>query len=199
MKITRVKTLIDKGSFGKSQSFSKITKDIKQATISIQNPPGSGQFLLYDKEKGNGVVPIKEAFIETLNTLGWEDEKIVSNTEIKKRKFDTAIRLNNGKYFAVEWETGNISSSHRALNRIALGIMDGLLDGGILVLPSRKMYKLLTDRIGNYQELEPYFKVWEALEPSIENGLIEVIEIEHDGASLDIPPIRKGTDGRALV
>ncbi|MDQ0087615.1 hypothetical protein J2T12_001009 [Paenibacillus anaericanus] len=198
MNITRVKTLIDKGNFSGSDEFKIIKQNIELATFSIQNPPGSGKFYLHDKEKGNGVVPIKDAFIETLNKLGWEDEKIVTDPEIKKRKFDTAFKLSNGRYFGVEWETGNIASSHRAVNRIVLGILDGVIDGGILILPSRKMYKYLTDRIGNYQELEPYFKVWEAIEPSIQKGLIEVIEIEHDGVSLDIPPIRKGTDGRAL-
>lgn len=199
MNIMRVKTLIDKGYFSQSDDFKTILQHIGQAIRSIQNPPGSGKFYLYAKEKGNGVVPIKNSFIETLNSFGWEDERIITDPDIKKRKFDTSYRLSNGKYFGVEWETGNISSSHRALNRIVLGILDGVIDGGILILPSRAMYKYLTDRIGNFQELEPYFKVWEALEPSISNGLIKVIEIEHDGVSLDIPPIRKGTDGRALL
>lgn len=199
MKITRVKTLINKGPFSQSRDFKTIMQHIEQATYSIQNPPNSGRFYLHDKEKGNGVVPIKDSFISTLNSLGWEDERIVTDPGIKKRKFDTALKLSNGKYFGVEWETGNISSSHRALNRIVLGILDGVIDGGILILPSRAMYRYLTDRIGNFQELEPYFKVWEALEPSISNGLISVIEIEHDGVSLDVPPIRKGTDGRALL
>ncbi|WP_205622123.1 PDDEXK family nuclease [Paenibacillus massiliensis] len=194
-----MKTLIDKGDFSQSDDFKIIMQHIEQATYSIQNPPGSGKFYLHAKEKGNGVVPIKDSFIATLNSFGWEDERIVTDPVIKKRKFDTSFRLSNGKYFGVEWETGNISSSHRALNRIVLGILDGVIDGGILVLPSRAMYRYLTDRIGNFQELEPYFRVWEALESSINNGLIRVIEIEHDGVSLEIPPIRKGTDGRALL
>ncbi|OME66043.1 hypothetical protein BSK65_22965 [Paenibacillus odorifer] len=199
MKITRVKTLVNKGYFSQTDDYKIIRQQIEHATYSIQNPPGSGKFYLHEKEKGNGVVPIKDSFIMTLNSFGWEDEKKVSDPEVKRRKFDTAVKLSGGRYFAVEWETGNISSSHRAINRIVLGILDGVIDGGILILPSRKMYKYLTDRIGNFQELEPYFKVWEALEPSIHNGLIEVIEIEHDGVSMDIPPIRKGTDGRALL
>jgi len=35
--------------------------------------------------------------------------------------------------------------------------------GTALVLPSRKLYPYLTDRIGNYEELEPYFDVWRAV------------------------------------
>lgn len=130
--------------------------------------------------------------------LGWEDEKSI-DPFIKKRRIDSSIKLGDGTYYAVEWETGNISSSHRALNRIILGMMEGHLRGGFLVLPSRSMYYYLTDRIGNYQELEPYFKVWRELNKSIPNGTLQIIEIEHDGVSKDIPPIKKGTDGRALV
>jgi hypothetical protein len=54
----------------------------------------------------------------------------------------------------------------------------------------------LTDRIGNFAEIEPYFPVWKNL--NISSGVLGVIEIEHDDLSLDVPPIRKGTDGRAL-
>jgi hypothetical protein len=105
-------------------------------------------------------------------------------------------KMSDGRYFAIEWETGNISSSHRALNKMAVGLLDGMLVGGILILPSRDMYRYLTDRIGNYAEIEPYFPVWKNLQ--IQEGVLAVIEIEHDALSVDVPPIRKGTDGRAL-
>ena len=59
------------------------------------------------------------------------------------------------------------------------------------------MYQYLTDRVGNFAEIEPYFNVWKNLQ--ITKGLLAVIEIEHDDLSEDVPPIRKGTDGRALV
>ena len=109
---------------------------------------------------------------------------------------DAVKVLPDGRSFAVEWETGNISSSHRALNKMAVGLLDGILAGGILVLPSRDMYQYLTDRVGNYAEIKPYFPVWRNLK--IKEGVLAVIEIEHDSLSLDVPPIRKGTDGRAL-
>ncbi|NLS89760.1 hypothetical protein EYI23_17625 [Bacillus subtilis] len=32
--------------------------------------------------------------------------------------------MSNNYIFAVEWETGNIASSHRALNKIATGILN---------------------------------------------------------------------------
>ena len=73
------------------------------------------------------------------------------------------------KFYAVEWETGNISSSHRALNKMAIGIGDGILLGGTLVLPNRNLYNYLTDRIGNYEELLPYFPMYQVIKP--ENGI----------------------------
>jgi hypothetical protein len=58
------------------------------------------------------------------------------------------------------------------------------------------MYKYLTDRIGNFAEIEPYFELWRALQ--VEAGLLVVIAVEHDGVSSSVPRIPKGTDGRAL-
>lgn len=199
MKIMRTETLVNNGIFSKSLEYEQIEMDIKLAVHSIEYPLGSGGFYLFDKKQGNGVKPIKDLFINKLNSLGWQDEKLVTNPKIKSRRIDSSKALSDGKYFAVEWETGNISSSHRAMNRIALGMMEGVLAGGILVLPSRSMYYYLTDRVGNYQELEQYFAIWEALGNRISNGLLQVIEIEHDGVSDNIPPIPKGTDGRALI
>ena len=100
------------------------------------------------------------------------------------------------RLFCLEWETGNVSSSHRAINKMALGILKKVLIGGVLIVPTRTMYNYLTDRVGNFRELEPYFPLWQALK--VEEGLLEVIAIEHDGVSKSVPRIPKGTDGRAL-
>ncbi|MGA1841038.1 MAG: hypothetical protein ACMUIU_10470 [bacterium] len=43
------------------------------------------------------------------------------------------------RLFCVEWETGNISSSHRAINKMALGIIRDILIGGILIVPTRNL------------------------------------------------------------
>jgi len=100
------------------------------------------------------------------------------------------------QFFCVEWETGNVSSSHRALNKMALGMLKGLLVGGALILPPRAMYRYLTDRVGNFEEIEPYFPLWRSLH--VGRGLLLVFEIEHDTVSRDVPRTTKGTDGRAL-
>ena len=135
--------------------------------------------------------------MEHLSRNHWELEKKMKIASRKKPgKIDAVKTISDGRFFAVEWETGNISSSHRALNKMAVGLLDGILVGGVLVLPSRKMYQYLTDRVGNFQEIEPYFPVWQNL--AISDGLLAVMEIEYDAVSLDTPQIKKGTDGRAL-
>jgi len=64
------------------------------------------------------------------------------------------------------------------------------------MVPTRAMYEYLTDRVGNYEELEPYFEMWRRSQ--VEEGLLVVVAIEHDGVSKDVPRIPKGTNGRAL-
>jgi hypothetical protein len=54
------------------------------------------------------------------------------------------------------------------------------------------------DRVGNLQELEQYFVLYELFNKHLTNHFLKIIVIEHDGVSLDVAPIRKGTDGRAL-
>lgn len=97
----------------------------------------------------------------------------------------------------MEWETGNISSSHRALNKMALGLLKGKLAAGVLIVPSRRLYKYLTDRVGNIDEIAPYFDLWRCI-PCAE-GVLEVIAVEQDAESLSVRRISKGTDGRALA
>jgi hypothetical protein len=80
---------------------------------------------------------------------------------------------------------------------MAVGLMKGCLAGGILVVPSRKLYPFLTDRIGNIGELEPYLDLWKSV--PCKQGILEILVIEHDGTSTKIPRIPKGTDGRALA
>ncbi|HHW41239.1 MAG TPA: hypothetical protein GXX19_08845 [Syntrophomonadaceae bacterium] len=201
MKIIRFERLIDKGEFSKSGTWNIIENQIVQAIKAIAWPPGSGSFILYDQPgkargKGNGVKPIKEACMFHLKSLGWSLETPVHIATLKKPGPLDATFPVGERLFCVEWETGNISSSHRALNKIALGILKNVLIGGILILPTRKMYKYLTDRVGNFEELEPYFPFWRSL--CVDEGLLGVIAIEHDAVSKNVPRIPKGTDGRAL-
>jgi len=80
---------------------------------------------------------------------------------------------------------------------MVLGLLRGVFLGTALVLPSRKLYPYLTDRIGNYEELEPYFDVWRSV--LIKDGFLAIFVIEHDQVDINVPTIIKGTDGRALI
>ena len=79
---------------------------------------------------------------------------------------------------------------------MALGLLKGVLVCGILVVPSRELYKYLTDRIGNMAELMPYLDLWRSI--PCEQGILEIVSIEHDATSTEVPRIPKGTSGRAL-
>jgi len=131
-----------------------------------------------------------------LKELGWHLETRIDIATVKRPGPVDATYAVGDRLFCMEWETGNISSSHRAVNKMALGILKGVLIGGALILPTREMYQYLTDRVGNYPELEPYFPLWRSLH--VDEGLLLVMAIEHDAVSPDVPRIPKGTDGRAL-
>ena len=202
MKIVRFENIIDVGEFARSHEWVRIKEEIVTAIQHIQWPPNSGSFTLYDQPgkkrgEGSGVKPIKEACMLHLRSLGWELETTVDIATLKKPGPMDATRKVGNKLFCVEWETGNISSTHRALNKMALGILKGLLIGGVVILPTRAMYKYLTDRVGNFPEIEPYFPLWKAL--PVKDGLLAVVAIEQDAVSKSVPRMLKGTDGRALV
>jgi len=202
MKITRCERLIDAGRFSSSEEWTAIESDINQAITAIQWPPGSGSFTLYDQPgkkrgEGSGVTPIKKACMQWLRSVGWTLETRIDIATLRRPGPIDATRAMGKRLFAVEWETGNISSTHRAINKMALGILKKVLIGGALILPTRAMYRYLTDRVGNFPEIEPYFDLWRALH--VDEGLLVVIAIEHDGVSKDVPRIAKGTDGRALL
>ena len=196
MKILKTTYLINKGSFGTGPEWKMRYDQICQAITHVEWPKGSGSFTLYSsKTHDNGVVPIKMSCMADLKKAGWGLETRFFPTPGKKPGPIDATCRENGKLLCLEWETGNISSSHRALNKMALGLITGEFIGGVLIIPSRAMYYYLTDRIGNYSELSPYFPVWQALE--IKEGILAVIEIEHDAISPNVARIKKGTDGRA--
>ena len=202
MKIVRTDILIDAGGFAKSEGWKIRYGQICNAIKAIEWPPGSGAFTLYDQPgkkrgEGSGVKPIKDACMVRLQTeFGWRLETRIDIATVKVPGPLDATCTIDDKLLCLEWETGNISSSHRALNKMCLGMLKGLLIGGVLILPSRRMYRYLTDRVGNFSEIEPYFPLWRAI--PVREGVLAVIAIEHDAVSLNVPRIQKGTDGRAL-
>ncbi len=79
---------------------------------------------------------------------------------------------------------------------MAMALLSGFISGGVLVLPTRALYRYLTDRVGNLAEIEPYFPLWRSV--PVKYGLLGILAVEHDETSLEVPRIAKGTDGRAL-
>ena len=197
MKIVQEVSLISRGNFEESEEWGVIKNEIRIAIDAIVWPVGASNFTINPTRHGNGVKPIKNACMAALqDNFGWQLETKIRFATRSPGRVDATKILDND-LFAFEWETGNISSSHRSVNKLVLGILRGIFLGTALVLPSRKLYSYLTDRIGNYEELEPYFDVWRAVD--IQEGFLAIFVIEHDAVDSSVPTITKGTDGRALI
>jgi hypothetical protein len=204
MRLVNFVTLIDNSGFAQTATFRRIETDLRDAIDHVRWPPNGPDFAIYPesgkkRNEGNGVRPIKMGFQTLLLERGWRLEQRYPGVqdEVRPGTFDAWIELTDDGFlpFVMEWETGNISSSHRALNKMATGLQEEILSGGILVLPTRQLYPHLTDRIGNFDELKPYFKFWSSMPV---RGFLAVVSVEHDRVSLDVPRIPKGTDGRAI-
>lgn len=196
MKFKKIEYLIRQGKFSHSKEFERILDEVKRAIELVKWPKGADSFTIYPKRKGNGVKPIKNRCMKSLKKDGWDLEVcMLLGSRQKPGAVDAIKKVGPTKSFVVEWETGNISSSHRALNKMALGMIKGILHGGILILPSRDLYNYLTDRVGSFSEIEPYFDIWKNLH--IHEGVLAVIEVEYDALSEDVSKIPKGTDGWA--
>ena len=204
MKVVHIETLISAGDFANSAEWLQIREQAVSAVKSVDWPPGSGAFTIHPtsgkkRGEGNGVKPIKNSAIAYLLAHGWRNEypwPAGVGDRIRPGNMDAA-HIGPSGIVAFEWETGNVSSSHRSLNKMALGLFKSQIIAGLLVVPSRKLYVYLTDRIGNYSELQPYFSLWSAT--PCERGVLEIIVIEQDGESLSVPRIPKGTDGRSAL
>ncbi len=74
MKLVNEEILINRGEFYKSVEYSIIKKEIREAIKSIVWPIGSDKFTINPIRHGNGVVPVKWAFISYLKEVSWETE-----------------------------------------------------------------------------------------------------------------------------
>lgn len=201
MKIVEYCDILSKGTFSTSKAWKKAGVDVEKAIKATDWPHGSGKFTIYPESgkkrgEGNGVVPIKIPCIHMLEKFGWEIENLpkIEDGVLGTGDLDALFKSDSG-FIGFEWETGNISSSHRAINKLLLTLQKGGIKGGILVVPSDKLKLYLTDRIGNIGELRPYFPLWSKIQ--IEEGTLRIIVVEHDNTSTAVPKIPKGTDGRA--
>lgn len=202
MRIVEEIDIIDRGTFPTSPEWKSACAMVREAVCAADWPPGTGSFTIYPESgkkrgQGNGVKPIKLETIRRLEALGWRTEGLptIQDGVLGTGDLDALIRMRPGM-IGFEWETGNISSSHRAVNKLVLAMLLGGLKGGFLVVPSNRLKVYLTDRIGNIGELRNYFPLWASV--PVEDAALRIVVIEHDAESYDVPRIPKGTDGRAV-
>ena len=195
MIIKKIEHISECPAIRKEVYFQDIYNDVLQSIKSVDWPHGSGAFSIHPGKHLNGVLPIKLPCIQYLVNKGWIAEALppINTNYLHTGDFDAIINKYN-KYFALEWETGNISSSHRAVNKIALSLLQGNLSGAFLILPAKELAVHLTDRIGNFEELEPYFPLFSRY---CGNMPFDIISITYDSVSEQAPIIPKGKDGLA--
>ena len=227
MKWLRTLVVLDQGDVINSADWKTVHDSFVRSIQSIEHPEGTGaltlrqRVLVNGKFIRNGVKPLRTQFLKHMvETEGWRGEGLVdlakTRPQVNTKRFpnqedyaepitsafggfDFATTAPGGSKIAIEWETGNISSSHRSLNKLCIALSSGIIQVGVLVVPSRQLYLHLTDRIGNIGELSPYLSFWASIRGTIERGLLAVTVVEHDHLSDDeaIPFLKQGKDGNA--
>lgn len=228
MKWLRTLILFDQGNVISSEDWKSIHESYVRSIQSIGHPATQGHLLLRRKVRlsdgqftRNGVGYLKTAFFDHMhNVEGWKPEGDVGLSRGREQPairlypslesyrepiesdfggFDFTTTGAHGARVAIEWETGNISSSHRSMNKLAIALANGIIQIGVLIVPSRLLYEHLTDRIGNITELSGYLSMWESLKTSVERGLLAITVVEHDELTDDPNHayLPMGNDGRA--
>ncbi|MBB3967176.1 hypothetical protein [Rhizobium metallidurans] len=227
MKWLRTLVLFDKDDVIDSLGWATIHESYVRSIASIDYLEGSGTLTLKRKQRvaggqwqRNGVNYLRARFLNHMITAeGWKAEGVVDLSRDRQQPairlypskelyrepitsdfggFDFVTTASDGLRVAIEWETGNISSSHRSMNKLAIALTNGIIDAGVLILPSRALYEHLTDRIGNIGELSGYLAMWENLKAGVTKGLLAITVVEHDALTDgDHPYLPAGNDGRA--
>jgi hypothetical protein len=229
VKWLRTLVLFDKGGVVTSSDWETLHAAYVRAIKRIEHPQGTGRFTLrkkfYDRDSKqwdrNGVKLMKTQFLRSMvDDEHWRPEgafKIAGPTRqadfllypqltphhepitSEFGAFDFITSAPSGTHVAIEWETGNISSSHRSMNKLAIALAAGQIQAGVLIVPSLDLYQHLTDRTGNIGELSPYLPMWSGLASTVDRGLLAVTVVEHDELTDDegLPYLGKGKDGRS--
>jgi Restriction endonuclease BamHI len=224
----RTLILFDKGNLVSSTDWHTIHGSYRRSIESIEHPPGSGSFTIRRKKRKrpqskqwfrNGVGYLKQNFLDHIkNVEGWQAEG-VADLGLGNQppiylypsgqpypidvaifgEFDLVTTAPQGTRVAIEWETGNVSSSHRSMNKLVLALEAGSVSVGVLIVPGRVLYQHLTDRIGNFEELSGYMRMWQSFGANVENGLLAVSVVEYDHLTDDpaIPYLPMAEDGNA--
>lgn len=182
MKWLRTLILFDKGDVISSSDWKSVHESYIRSILSIDHPAGSGFLKLRRKVRlpngqwsRNGVGYLRSRFLDHMKGAErWDTEGSVDLGRGRQQPpirlypsleeyrepitsdfggFDFVTTAPGGNKIAIEWETGNISSSHRSMNKLAIALGSGIVQVGVLIVPSRDLYEHLTDRIGNIGEL----------------------------------------------
>lgn len=226
MKWLKTLVLFDKSNVIDSNDWSSIHDSYTRAIQNLSHPAGSGSLTLRrakpaanGKMVRNGVTYLKHQFMQHITEIeGWRAEGVADlglgnqppprlypsgetypiGVEIFG-DFDLVSTAPDGTRVAIEWETGNVSSSHRSMNKLVLALEAGSVNIGVLIVPSRSLYRHLTDRIGNFEELSGYMRMWQSFGSSIQHGMLAVSVVEHDHLTDDpsFPYLPMGSDGNA--
>lgn len=180
----------------KNNSLAKDAYNEVSNSIGENVTPGHNIFILNNTRKNcNGVVPVKERCYQILeDKYGWYREKPLSYFHDDAHKggpidvYKEFYQGDNYLYAGLEFETGNISSAHRSMNKLLIGIAKGEITIAFLMMPIQAMSFYLTDRVSNYEELEPYFLL-------LDNSPFVVFGFNAEEYSPDVPLLPKGKDG----
>lgn len=189
MKIVEIVDVISKGDVTQSTEWRQACHEVILAITATDWPHGKGKFTLNPRspKHANGVEPMKTPCMNYLQSLGWRLEQLPTELAGVPIGNLDAMFESEANPIGFEWETGNISSSRRAINKIFHAMLKGGLAGGILVLPSQKMRRYLTDRVGNITELREYFPVWQAI--GFQRGAFQIVVVEYDELDESAPLI----------
>lgn len=182
--------LLDNNPLAK-QAYAEVVESIR----SIVTDQYSEFYINNTEKNGNGVVPIKEkCYIKLENDFLWFREKPLAylKEEMKKGGPIDVYKefFKDGQQFNVglEFETGNISSAHRSMNKLAVGLKRKEIQLAILMMPIKQLSFYLTDRVSNYEELEPYFCI-------VEDNPYIIIGFDAEHYCDNVPFLPKGKDG----
>lgn len=196
MKIAETHDFFHVDLFQTSAALQSAWNEVQAAILATDWPHGSGKFVIRPKRRGNGVDPIKIPCVSALRDFKWQTEAFPVVSAVLTPGDLDALKQTPEGFIAFEWETGNISSSHRALNKLFYAMHEPNMLAGILVVPCSRLASFLTDRVGNIKELKPYFPLWHRFKDIA--GAVRIVVIEHDAEDESVPLIPKRTDGWAV-
>ncbi len=162
---------------------------VQEITAAVNSMVG----VINNSEKNcNGVVPLKEpCYCMLEEEYDWYREKPLDILSEKGGPIDVykSFTDSNGCFnVGIEFETGNISSAHRSMNKLSLGVHNKELHLAVLMMPMHRLSYYLTDRVSNYEELRPYFSL-------VSDVPFIIIGFDVEDYSSRIPCLAKGRDG----